>query len=154
MESDMDPQTWSGLMDRVVGQTPEHADYKPGNVMAPGAGTAPGSGTEGDSPLGLQYVNMGPLALVLNEALDATVNRGADRDSLLASIAQQGGEEVSVADVVAVLAGDTRCPDPALLAGFADAVSVDLGTIIDAATRGGCTDAYPGQPTPGTPPGY
>lgn len=148
----MDADSWQALMDRVVDQ--ERGDYQPGNVKAPGPSVAPGSGTEGDDPRGLKYVSMGPLALVLNEAVDATVNRGADHDSLLEDIAQSGGDSVSMEDVAAVLAGEVKCPTAELLAAFSNAVSIDLDTILDAAQRGGCTDVYPGQPSPGVPPGY
>jgi hypothetical protein len=145
-----DPAAWEKLMHRVV-----EGDYKPGNSLAPGPGTAPGSGTEGDSPLGLKYVNMGPLALVLNEAVDATVTRGADRDALLALIAQTSADDDhdAVQDVTDTLSGALKCPDPNLMAAFATALAIDLDVILDAAERGGCTGTATGLP-PGTPPGF
>ena len=67
-------ETWERLMANTIqAHLEEHADYQPGGVQAPGVGT------EGDDPLGIHYADLGPLAYVLNEAMDSAVNRGADR---------------------------------------------------------------------------
>jgi hypothetical protein len=134
----METRIWQRLMDTVMG------DYTPGNVMAPG------NGSEGDDPLAVNYADLGPLGLVLNEALDATVNRGADRDELIAVIAQGAGDGISVDDVNAVLGGKQLCPELALLQAFSTVFCIDLDVILDAGTRGGCTQyAAPGSPPPG-----
>jgi hypothetical protein len=136
----MDTTTWQDLMDRVVAQ-----------VTGPAGGTAPGAGTTGADPLGIRYINMGPLALVLNEAVDATINAGSDRDVLLDQIADTGDETVTRADVDAALDGSEHCPSIQLIQSFADALAIDAQVILDAAERGGCTN-YGGVGD--TPPGY
>lgn len=135
---------WEHLMDQVVDEA-LLADYTPGQ------NTAPGDGSEGGDPTGIQYEELGPLAFVLNEAVDSVVLRGADRDGLHNSISQAAGDQFSVEDVKDVLAGDVRCPDLSLLQAFGQVTSIDIDIIIDAAQRGGC-DGYFGQPT--EPPGY
>ena len=130
--------SWQLLMDRLV------ADY------IPGAGQAPGSGTEGDDPLGLRYADLGPLAFVLNEALDSAVNRGADRDSIIEQVAQAAGDEFGLDEVEAVLSDENRDPDPTLLQAFANVFNIDMGIIVDAAQRGGAKKLGPAT----YPPGY
>jgi hypothetical protein len=142
----LQPAAWKALMDKVVEEAGgEVANFSPGNVLPPG------TGTEGDDPNGLRYVDFGPLAFVLLEALDAAVNTGADRAALLGEIAGGG----LVADVEAVLAGEVKCPPYDLLQSFATQLSIDLETILDAAKRGGCTGSsgYAGAPSDGTAPG-
>lgn len=131
-------------MARVVAEA-EGANYTPGQVLPPG------SGTEGDDPNGLRYSDLGPLAFVLCEALDSAVIRGIDRDTLIANIAE-GAEKCSAADVEAVLAGETLCPEYDVLSSFGEQLAIDVGTILDAAQRGGCKQVYPQGPT--DPPGY
>lgn len=134
----LDAEGWSQLMDRVTG------NYDPGQVLPPG------SGTEGDDPNGLRYADLGPLAFVLCEGVDSAVTRGIDRDTLIEVIAQ-GASDASVADVEAVLDGDTVCPPADLLSAFSQALAIDLDIILDAAQRGGCKQF---QESPGTTPGY
>ena len=122
----------------------EQADYSPGGNLAPG------QGTEGDDPLGIHYADLGPLALVLNEALDSATNRGADPDDILDQIAEAGGDGVSANDAQDVLGGDVLCPTMELLQGFSSVLAIDIEVIVDAAQRGGCTNY--GQRT--LPPGY
>lgn len=142
----LDSEAWTRLMAEVVEADLETGEYKPGNV------DAPGDGTEGGDPLGLKYVGMGPLAFVLNESLDSAVQRGADKDSMLADIAQEAGEGIEVADIQAVLDGDVKCPPAELLQAFGTSTSIDLSIIIDAAERGGCKNVYSAVPT--DPPGF
>lgn len=137
----MDTETWNSLMDSVVA---EHANYAPGTVMPPGPGT------EGGDPMGLEYIGMGPLAFVLNEAVDAACNSGGDRDALLDSVADAAGDDFSRAEVDAILAGEQKCPEPALLSALCSAVAIDMDIAIDAAQRGGCKNY--GAST--IPPGY
>jgi hypothetical protein len=136
-EGDMETEVWQQLMDRVV-------------AAAPGGYLAPGAGTTGGDPLGLKYANLGPVALVLNEGVDATVDAGADRDELLNSVADDAGDDISRDDVDAALSGDERCPDPALIQSFASWLAIDAEGIMDAAVKGGCKNY--GAATP--PPGY
>lgn len=171
----MDAPTWSDLMDKLVAEATadawpasqakprpryssrasliqrpdlhELSDYNPGQVMAPGSG----SGTEGDSPAAIRYAALGPLALVLNEAVDAFVNAGADRDTLMEAIAQAGGEEVNREEVDEVLAGEEKDPSLDLLRAFSQAVSIDLDILLDAAKRGGAKSLGPFLPPPGMP---
>lgn len=140
----MDTTSWTELMERVVREAAESANYAPGTVLPPG------SGTEGDDPNGLRYADLGPLAFVLCEALDGAVTRGIDRGALIDVIAQ-GAEGASAADVEDVLSGDALCPPSDLLGSFAEQLAIDLGIIMDAAQRGGCKQYSMG---PNTTPGY
>jgi hypothetical protein len=143
----MDTEIWTALMDKIV----EQANYSPGTNLAPGSGPdgdGTGPGTEGDSPLGIDYIDRGPLALVLNESIDATVTRGADRNLLLQAIAD-GADGFDLDDVNAVLSGKNRAPDVTLLQAFSTACAVDEEVIIDAAIRGGAKNLGVGLP-----PGY
>lgn len=121
----------------------EEADYQPGAVMAPG------SGTTGDDPLGLHYADLGPLAFILNEAMDSAINRGIDRESLLEAVAQ-GDDGSTASDAEDVLSDDVQCPPPGLLQAFATVLAIDVEIIYDAGRRGGCT-CY-GENS--SPPGY
>lgn len=134
----MDTATWQNLMDRLV------ADYQPTYQLA----TVPGPSND---PLGLEHPDRGHLATIMNQAVDALVGRGTDRDHLLDTVATQAGPDFSRADVDAILTGTQRCPDVALLQAFCAALSIDPRTALDAALRGGCTNY--GAST-ATPPGY
>lgn len=123
----------------------ETSDYQPG------VNQAPGSGSEGDDPLGLRYANLGPLAFVLNEAMDSAVISGADKDSLVEQIAQMAGEGFSESDVIEVLSDKQPCPPAYLLQAFANTLNIDLSIILDAAEKGGCKNL---GPIPTVPPGY
>jgi len=126
-------------MDRVV------ADYKPGEV------TPPGGGNEGADPLAIQYADLGPLALVLNEAFDAVCHVGTDRPTLMDSIANLAS--CSTEDLGSVLSGDTKCPPQEVLSAFSVGLAIDLDTILDAASRGGCSGYFPNGNPPAVP-GY
>jgi hypothetical protein len=147
MPEGMDTASWQSLMDTVVEQAllagAEVDNYTPGNALAPG------SGTEGDDPLGLHYADLGHLAFVLNEAVDAAVTRGADRDQLIAEVARNSGEGVTPADCEKVLSGDTLCPPQGVLAAFSQQTAISLEIIIDAARRGGCQGYGPAAYAPG-----
>ena len=123
----------------------EQDDYSPGGNLAPGVGT------EGDDPLGIHYADLGPLALVLNEAVDSATNRGADRDDIIEQINNATSDEVTGHDAAAVLAGDELCPAVEILEAFSSVLSIDVEVIVDAAKRGGCTQY---GPMSSTPPGY
>jgi hypothetical protein len=139
-----DVSQWEQLMaETIEAHLQEQADY------IPGVNQAPGSGTEGDDPLGLHYADLGPLAFVLNEAMDSTVNRGADRQALMEQIAQVA--QANVNDVEAVLTDDMRCPPMNLIQAFATVLSIDSDIIVDAAQKGGCSNL---GPIPTVPPGY
>jgi hypothetical protein len=133
-------EAWEELMAQTM-----TADYVPGAVMAPGPGD------EGADPLGIHYADLGPLAFVLNEAMDSAVNRGVDRDQVLETIATTTGGGCTASDVESVLGDDLACPPLSLLQAFATCLSIDLDVIIDAAEKGGCK-GY--GPIPSTPPGY
>lgn len=138
----METAEWERLMGEIVEQARE-VDGSFGDLP-------PGAGTEGDDPLGLRYINLGPLAFVLNEAVDALITRGADRDSVVEAVAQAAGEGVDEATVEAVLSGENKCPGYPVLAAFGSVTTVDLEIILDAAKRGGCKDIGPTT----VPPGY
>lgn len=144
METDTAAQAWELLMAETVSAAREGADYQPGAVLAPG------SGTTGDDPLGLHYADLGPLAFILNEAMDSAVNRGIDRESLLEGIAQVAGEGITAADADDVLTDNVQCPPAGLLQAFASELAIDMEIIYDAGRRGGCT-CYG---TDLSPPGY
>lgn len=131
-------------MAETVGAAREADDYQPGAVMAPG------SGTTGDDPLGLHYADLGPLAFILNEAMDSAVKRGIDRETLLEGIAQVAGPDISPADAEDVLTDNVQCPPPELLQAFASELAIDVEIIFDAGRRGGCTCYGVDM----TPPGY
>ena len=143
MSNPTDVESWERLMAETIEAHSEQADY------IPGVNQAPGSGTEGDDPLGLHYADLGPLAFVLNEAMDSIVNRGADREALLEQIAQAG--QCQPSDAEAVLTDDVHCPPVELLRAFSAVLSIDLDIMIDAAQKGGCTNL---GPTPTVPPGF
>lgn len=130
----------------------EQADFTPGGSntgdnSAPGG--APGGRVDPD-PLGIYYINLGPLAYLLNEAVEGRVDRGADRDELLDDVAEQTGPDVTAHDAEAVLNGDELCPPQELLSAFATVLSLSADTLVDAAKRGGCTNYGPAT----LPPGY
>ena len=136
-------KTWETLMAHTLRAYGESADYVPGQLAAPG------TGSEGDDPIGVRYANFGPLAFVLNEAVDATITRGADRSALLDQIVESAGEEITLQDVQDVLSDKMKCPDVALLTAFGTCLSIDTSIILDAAKKGGCKNyGYP------MPPGY
>lgn len=139
-----DVQEWQRLMDETVDAAREEA-------FNPGVNQAPGGGTEGDDPLGLHYADLGPLAFVLNEAVDSSCVSGADRESLYEQIAQEAGEGVSVQDVEDVLTDNVQCPELPLVMAFSQVLSIDASIIIDASQKGGCTNL---GVTPDVPPGY
>jgi hypothetical protein len=99
--------------------------------------------------MGIHYVNLGPLAYMLNEALNGLVSRVADRDDVLNDVADATGadNEQSAHDAEAVLNGDELCPATELLSAFAQVLSLSADTLIDAAKRGGCTN-YGGSSLP------
>jgi hypothetical protein len=138
-------EVWERLMAETIQAHQEQADYTPGE------GLAPGVGTEGDDPLGIHYADLGPLALVLNEAVDSATNRGADRDAIIEQINNVTSDEVSGHDAAAVLAGDELCPAMEILEAFSTVLSIDIEVITDAAKRGGCTNY---GPISNEPPGY
>lgn len=142
----LDPDTWEALMDSLMAAA-EQADYVPGDVAAPGQG--PGSVPEGDDPLSIRHADKGPLAYVLNEALDSATARGMDCDDLLDQVAEAGGDDVGRDDVDAAVSGDDRDPDPDLLEAFASVFGLDADILRDAARRGGATLEGPASPPPG-----
>lgn len=147
METDIWPPTveaWELLMAETVKAATVFADYQPGAVLAPG------SGTTGDDPLGLHYADLGPLAFILNEAMDSAINQGIDRESLLEGIAQVAGDGITAADADDVLTDNVQCPPPALLQAFATELAIDAEIIFDAGRRGGCKIYGPDM----SPPGY
>jgi hypothetical protein len=138
-------KAWERMMAETI-TAHEDADYVPGNVGAPG------SGNEGADPLGLHYADLGPLAFVLNEAMDAAVNTGTDRDVLLEQIAQAAGEGISARDAEDVLTDNEHCPPIELLEAFATVLAIDATLLTDASVKGGCTNI--GSRSTGPPPGF
>lgn len=140
----LERDTWEHMMAGLQAEA-ERADFVPGPSLAPG------SGTEGDDPMGVRYVNLGPVAFVLNEALQSALLRGADRNALVTRIAQAA--QVAPAEVTNVLSGKTRCPTRDLMAAFATVLAIDASVVYDAAVKGGCP-LVEGAPPPSSSPGY
>jgi hypothetical protein len=137
--------TWELLMDNTIRAHYEQDDFTPGM----GNNTTPGSDPSGSDPMGIRYADLGPLAVILNEAMDTAIHSGSDRDSLLDEISEKCGPTATANDLEAVLAGDVVCPPPAVLTAFATQLAIDLPLVEDAAARGGCTDYKTmGRPAP------
>lgn len=134
-----DVTAWERLMDELVSLTD---DYQPGMVLAPG------SGSEGDDPAGADYVNLGKVAFVLNEALDAAVTRGIDRDAVIEQVAHRAQCDPQEAEDA--LSGQDKCPTQLVMQAWADALAIDATVVFDAAIKDGCRfEGYAPPPPPG-----
>lgn len=135
---DYEARSWEHLMDELLALTD---NYQPGTVMAPG------SGSTGDDPAGINYVDLGKVAFVLNEGLDAAVTRGVDRDGIIAAVAHSA--QCDPQEVEDALSGKEKCPTQLLMQAWADALAIDAGVVFDAAIKDGCK--FNGYEPPGPP---
>jgi transcriptional regulator with XRE-family HTH domain len=77
------------------------------------------------------------LAATLTQLIEENTNDRRQRSDIVSSMASAAGIDTST--VSSILQGEISCPPLNRLAGFADALGVDVGTLISSGRRDGCS---------------